>query len=705
MNLDAVQLIPWLSAFAAALCGVCAAVKPLHKMAAPVCITGIVSGFVIAMLAIPGVAEAGTVVTTLFEWIHVGGTFTPEGEYVGGIQADMGYYLDSLTMIMLAVVTGIGSLVAIYAAGYMKGDPGYSRFFAAVSLFIFSMTTMVMADNLVLIFLGWEAVGLASYLLIGHDYHRQSAVEAAKKAFIVNRVGDFGFLLGLFAVYGAFGSVELDAILPAAQAMLTHDASDLTGQALVAYQSAEAANPWLILLAPFGLMTGAFGKSAQIPLYVWLPDAMEGPTPVSALIHAATMVTSGIYLIARMMPVFELSPAALPTVAGIGGVTALFAATIALAQFDMKKVFAYSTVSQLGYMFLGIGALSATGAVFHLVTHAFFKALLFLTAGSVMHALAGQLDIRKISGLRHKMPITCWLMFAGCLALAGAPVVASGFWSKDLILGDTLSFGLSQSDPVLWVTYVGLALLGLLTAFLTGYYTFRVWCRVFLGPEQYEMGDDHHGDADGHHAHEPHEQPWLMNGPLVILAVGAILTGIILGPTKIFEGWIAQSSGNPYGAPLGEAAYHTADAAHGADAHAEHTHPHHIKGVHGVMMVFSGITAIAAIALAFLMHYKDRAMADKLQVTLAPLFNLLNRKYLVDELYNRVIVEPIRVVGHLFYVVDALIVDGLVRLLGGSPGWLGLGLRPAQSGRLHGYALGMAIGLGIVAAALLFALN
>ncbi|MEM9296646.1 MAG: NADH-quinone oxidoreductase subunit L, partial [Planctomycetota bacterium] len=394
-------LIPWVPLVAAALCAACCASRRAREFAAPICISGIGSAFVMTLIAIAklGGVEGDHYTAYFAPWIQAGGQWV-DGQYVGGLIADFAYHVDSLTAIMMLAITGVGSMVSIYAAGYMKGDPGYARFFAGVSLFIFAMLHLVMADNFVVLFLGWEGVGLASYLLIGHYYFKPSAAAAAMKAFIVNRVGDFGFLLGVFCIYQAFGSIRFEEVLPAAKALVTGDASGLAPGAATAYASAlasQAANPVYILAAPFGLMLGAFGKSAQLPLFVWLPDAMEGPSPVSALIHAATMVTAGVYLIARTIHLFELSPYALPTVAVVGSLTALIGAVIAASAFDLKKVFAYSTVSQLGYMFLGVSALSTYGAIFHLVTHAFFKAVLFLTAGSVMHALAGQLDMRKMS--------------------------------------------------------------------------------------------------------------------------------------------------------------------------------------------------------------------------------------------------------------------------------------------------------------------
>jgi len=662
MDLQFAILIPWLPALAAALCGVCCVKRGLRKLAAPTCILSILGGFLVTLGISGRVGPAGEGhaaaqhVIEAFRWIGV-----------GALQANMSYLIDPLTIVMLVVVTGIGTLVAIYAAGYMAGDRGYARFFTGVSLFIFAMTTLVMADNLVLLYLGWEGVGLCSYLLIGFYYQKPSAVAAAKKAFIVNRIGDLGFALGIFLIYQTFGTVSMADVL--AQA----------GQV----EHPTAAHQWI----PFLLMAGAFGKSAQLPLYVWLPDAMEGPSPVSALIHAATMVTAGVYMIVRLLPVFELSTYALPTVAIVGAVTALFAATIALCQNDLKRVFAYSTISQLGYMFLGVGVLSSMGAIFHLFTHAFFKALLFLTAGSVMHALAGQLDMRKISGLRTKMPITCWLMFIGCLALGGFPYTA-GFFSKDTILAETMVVGLGGHAPL----YTILAVVGLITALLTAFYTFRLWFRVFLGPTEYETANEHHGypvpahngDIQVQHVHEPHEVSWLMNAPLVVLAAGALLAGVV------GEHWIASMT--PGSVP-GSAA----TAAHGAEA-GLHDSAATLFGmnVHAAMMLISSVVAIVGIGAAGYYHWLNRPAAEDVARRYPAVVHLLANKYYVDEIYDRLIVTPLRTVGELCYALDRLMIDGLVALVGFLPRLVGLAVQPAQRGVLQGYGLGMAIGVAII---------
>jgi len=690
MTLELAKYIPWLPFLAAILCTICCMKKSLRGFAAPICIASIFGAFLIAVgvssevrafAAANDQATGASGVVTFWNWIQTG-TF-----HVG-----MSYFIDPLTILMLFVVTGIGTLVAIYASGYMKGDKGYARFFAAVSLFIFAMTTLVMADNLVLLYLGWEGVGLCSFMLIGYYYEKPSAVAAAKKAFIVNRIGDLGFALGIFMVWMRYDTVSLSEVVSGAKAMAA-SGGEVTTQDL-----------WI----PFLLMLGAFGKSAQLPLYVWLPDAMEGPTPVSALIHAATMVTAGVYMIARLFPLFELSPYALPTVAVVGGLTAVFAATIALCQYDIKRIYAYSTISQLGYMFLGVGAASTVGGVFHLFTHAFFKALLFLTAGSVMHALAGQLDLRKMSGLRHKMPVTCWLMFLGCLALAGFPFTA-GFFSKDMILADVMSRAyiadLSGGDGHLHLTtnlFFWLALLGLFTAFLTAYYTFRLWFRVFMGPEKYEMGSEHHAeeshdahghdhghdahhdsahDAHGHagHAsggHAPHEMPWLMNGPLVVLAIGAVAAGFLC------KGWVTTQVNAS-----------TAAAAHGSGEHHAHLFG---MDVHLAFAIISGLIAITGIAIAAYFHWLNRPAADRLAARFPGLVRTLENKWYVDELNDKVFVKPLRLLGEICFAFDRLIIDPLVSLVGFVPRAFGSVSRTAQGGVLQSYGVAMVLGVAVV---------
>ena len=409
-------------------------------------------------------------------------------------QADFAFLLDPLTLVMLLVVTGVGFLIHIYSVGYMAHEDGYWRFFAYLNLFMFFMLTLVLAENFLLMFVGWEGVGLASYLLVGFYYLKESAADAGKKAFLLNRVGDVGFLLAMFLMVAHFGSLSFSSVFGAIA------------------QHPEVQGGFLTAIALL-LLLGATGKSAQIPLYVWLPDAMEGPTPVSALIHAATMVTAGVYMIARSHVLFDRSPFALSVVAIIGAATALFAATVGMVQTDIKRVLAYSTISQLGYMFLACGAAAYSAAIFHLVTHAFFKGLLFLAAGSVIHAMGGQQDMRAMGGLRKATPITFWTMSSGVFAISGLPPF-SGFFSKDAILYQT--FVSPTAGPILWVV-------GIVTASLTAFYMFRLWYLTFFGDSR---------TKDAH----PHEGPWSMLVPIMILGVLALAGGWIGIPKALGGG-------------------------------------------------------------------------------------------------------------------------------------------------------------------------
>ncbi|MGB6193469.1 MAG: NADH-quinone oxidoreductase subunit L, partial [Terracidiphilus sp.] len=418
----------------------------------------------------------------------------------GALHIDFSFVLDHLSLVMLLIVTGVGFLIHIYSAGYMNHEEGYWRYFAYLNLFLFFMTVLVLAGNALLMFVGWEGVGLASYLLIGFWFQKTVAADAGKKAFVVNRIGDFGFLIGIFLLLATFGTLTFSEIAAKLAANPAWTGGILTATALC-------------------LLIGATGKSAQLPLYVWLPDAMEGPTPVSALIHAATMVTAGVYMIARTHFLFDRSPFALSVVAIVGAATALFAATIAVVQTDIKRVLAYSTVSQLGYMFLGCGVAAYSAAIFHLMTHAFFKALLFLAAGSVIHGLGGEQDLRKMGGLRKKLPVTFWTMTAAVFAIAGFPPFA-GFFSKDAILYAAFLEG--PSGKLLWFV-------GIVTALLTSFYMFRLWYLTFFG------------ESRNHDAH-PHESPWSMLGPLVVLGVLSVGGGWI--GIEHFSAYLAPSLGH-----------------------------------------------------------------------------------------------------------------------------------------------------------------
>ncbi len=563
---------------------------------------------------------------------------------IGTIKTSITLTADAMTALMLVMVTGVSSLVALFSADYMRGDKGYARFFAEVSLFVFSMCFLVLADNFVMLFIGWELVGLCSYLLIGFWFQKPSASAAAKKAFVVNRIGDFGLLLGIFLIWTTFGSVNF---------------ADVLGNPTKITEIA-AASPGIITTICLLLFLGAAGKSAQFPLHVWLPDAMEGPTPVSALIHAATMVTAGVYLVARSTPLFIASPDAQVVVAVIGGITALLAALIALTQTDLKRVLAYSTVSQLAYLFIGLGAAagleSATPAVsasmFHLFTHAFFKALLFLAAGSVMHAMGDVIDMRRFSGLRKALPITHWTFLCGALALAGFPLL-SGFWSKDEILGVLSEAG---HHPVHGNVFVMLYWIASLTALLTAFYTFRAYFMTFWGPEKFP-------EEAGHH---PHDASPKMAWPLRILAVCSVGIGLILGPTGLFGNYLHHAQGLP----------------------ASGAHTMHID-----VMVISGLIGLAGIALAWFFYVKNPAIPQRLASSAQPLYALSYHKFFIDEIYMAVIVTPLRLVATVASLFDTIVVGGLTNVIGQIPRIVSLIPRGLHNGLSPSYALVMFFGV------------
>ncbi len=599
----------------------------------------------------------------------------------GGFSADFTFYLDQLSLVMLLVVTGVGFLIHIYSVGYMHDDPSYYRFFSYLNLFMFFMLTLVLAGNYLQMFIGWEGVGLASYLLIGFWFTKDSAASAGKKAFIVNRVGDFGFLIALFLLIKHFGSLNFDRVFAA-----------------IAPMPAETAGAGLLTAIGILLMVGACGKSAQIPLYVWLPDAMEGPTPVSALIHAATMVTAGVYMVSRSHVIFERAPGALTVVAIIGTLTAFFAATIAIAQTDIKKVLAYSTVSQLGYMFMacGVGAFSA--GIFHLMTHAFFKGLLFLAAGSVIHALGGEQDMRNMGGLRKKIPWTFWTMTAATVAIAGIPG-AAGFFSKDEILW--------RSYQASWVYW----LVGVVTALITSFYMFRLWFMTFFGEYRGEAdaghGSGNHAgqDSHGHDAHGHggiHESPMVMLAPLVILAVLSLIGGYVGVPGSLggdnhfdkFLGPVFHSS----------ATENAEGQATGAKSTTEHTtEPAEPNTEASNELLFTGISVLAAFlgfGLAWLLYCKNPQLPEKIAAAMAGGYQTLVHKYYVDELYGAVFVKPL-INGStriLWHGVDQNTIDATVNDAGEGAWHVSDEVRHMQSGNLRSYAGWVAAGAAVVIA-------
>jgi len=580
---------------------------------------------------------------TLAHWIRA-----------GGFTSDFAFYLDQLSLVMLLVVTGVGFLIHVYSVGYMWDDAGYYRFFSYLNLFMFFMLTLVLANNYLLMFIGWEGVGLASYLLIGFWFTKDSAASAGKKAFIVNRIGDFGFLIGLFLIIQHFHSLNFtevfDKIRPIAP---------------------ETPGAGLLTTIGILLMVGACGKSAQIPLYVWLPDAMEGPTPVSALIHAATMVTAGVYMVARSHVIFERAPIALTVVAIIGTLTALFAATIGITQTDIKRVLAYSTVSQLGYMFMacGVGAFSA--GIFHLMTHAFFKGLLFLGAGSVIHAIGGEQDMRKMGGLGTYIPWTALTMGVATLAIAGIWPFA-GFWSKDEILWKAY-----QANWIYW-------LIGLVTAFITSFYMFRLFFMTFLGDYR-GIQVDKHGRvhvAHGHEEHghgEPHESPMVMLVPLMILAVLSLVGGLV-GIGNGFDHFLAPVFGP------GEAV----EAAGGTASH----------GLELLLMVVSVLVALLGAALAWVLYVSKPYLPQKIASALGGLYQAVLNKYYVDELYAAVFVKPL-VDGStriLWQGVDRKVIDDSINDAADGARHVSDEVRHMQSGNLRSYAGWISAGAAVVIA-------
>ncbi len=564
----------------------------------------------------------------------------------GTFRVNFELQVDQLTVVMLLVVAGVGLLIHIYSMGYMAHEGGYYRFFAEINLFMFFMLTLVMAANLVLLFVGWEGVGLCSYLLIGFFFLKKSAADAGKKAFIVNRIGDFGFMLGIFLAFWTFGSVNYSAIFRQASQM-----------------PVESAAPYGVLTSICLLLfVGAIGKSAQLPLYVWLPDAMEGPTPVSALIHAATMVTAGVYMVARMHVVYSKAPIAMLAVALVGAVTAFYSATIGLVQTDIKKVLAYSTVSQLGYMFLGCGVGAYAAGIFHLMTHAFFKGLLFLAAGSVIHALGGEQDMRRMGGLRNKIPWTYWTMLAATLAIAGIPGF-SGFFSKDEILEA------AQSGPYanMW-----LWLLGLFGALLTSFYMFRLIFLTFFGAPRY----------DEHKVHV-HESPRNMTVPLAILAVLAVAGGWFAAPRLV-------GGVDHFGHFLSPVFFSSAGETGALSAGEAAAAPGLVSSLFGLPV----IVALIGLLAAWWFYIKNPQTPENLAKSMSAPYKLLLNKYYVDEIYAALIVRPLLWISThaLWHAVDEGLIDGTVNGVADGARAAGRRVRLLQSGNARSYAAWVVIG-------------
>jgi NADH-quinone oxidoreductase subunit L len=568
---------------------------------------------------------------------------------VGSFGLDWALRYDTLSVVMVAMVTCISTLIHLYSVGYMSHDPTTPRFFAYLSLFTFMMLMLVTADNLVQLFFGWEGVGLASYLLIGYWYEKESACAAAMKAFIVNRVGDVFFMLGLCLTFWVFGSIEFSEIFGAID---QHKDARFGG--LPAYE--------VICIL---LFLGACGKSAQLGLHTWLPDAMEGPTPVSALIHAATMVTAGVFLVARMSPVFEYAPIALAIVTVVGASTALFAATIGCVQNDIKRIIAYSTCSQLGYMFFAAGVGAYQGAIFHLFTHAFFKALLFLSAGAVIHAMSDEQDIRKMGGIWKKIPVTYAVMWIGSLALAGVPYFA-GYYSKDFVLEAAYA---AHSGVGMYAF-----ICGLLAAFLTAFYSWRLLILTFHGAPR----------ADHHTMEHVHESPLVMLVPLLLLAVGAVFAGAVFAPSFIGHHWEEFWNGAIVNAPGNEIM-------------------HHVHEVPGWVPLAPTIVGLGGIALAYVMYMFAPSLPGALARAFPGVHRFLLNKWYFDELYDAIFVRPAQALARGFWKIgDVRIIDGVPNGLAASVAGAARQAVALQTGRVASYAFTMIVGLVVLVSLLLF---
>jgi NADH-quinone oxidoreductase subunit L len=625
-----IPLLPFAGFLVAGLFG-----KYLKERSAYFPIAGVIGAFLLSVNALFDVVGGVMLNENLYSWISIG-TF----------QVNVGFQIDQLTAVMLLVVTTLSSLIHIYSVGYMHGDKGYPRFFAYLALFTFFMLVLVMANNFLLMFVGWEGVGLCSYLLIGFWYEKKSASDAGIKAFVVNRVGDFGFVLAVLLIFLTFGTLDFSEVFAAVPTSVGIATYHLFGGDIS-----------VITLIALLLFLGATGKSAQLPLYVWLPDAMEGPTPVSALIHAATMVTAGVFMIARCAPIFSLSPTAMNTVAIVGGLTAVFAATIGLVQNDIKRVIAYSTISQLGYMFLALGVGAFSAGIFHLTTHAFFKGLLFLASGSVIHALSGEQDMRKMGALGSKIKITHLVFIIGSLALSGIFPFA-GFFSKDEILWS--AYNASPIGRALWV-------LGVVAAFMTAFYSFRLIYLTFYGKSRVSHEAMHH----------VHESPKVMTVPLMILAFFSVVIGWIGMPGAIIP------NANLFGdflAPLFPHAVHAGEESHWLELG---------------LMFFSVIVALGGIRLAYSMYVKNTSAPDRIAEKFKGAYTLLLNKYYVDEIYNAVFVNGVvhKTAKFLYTVGDVKIIDGLINGLANAIGRTSQNGRKLQTGSVQQYAFTMGLGL------------
>ncbi|MDH5209445.1 MAG: NADH-quinone oxidoreductase subunit L [Burkholderiaceae bacterium] len=621
-----------------------------------VTIAGVLVSTVASFMVFNDVMAGNTFDGTVYTWA-----------VVGGLKLEVGFLIDALTATMMVVVSFVSLMVHVYTIGYMADDPGYQRFFSYISLFTFSMLMLVMSNNFLQLFFGWEAVGLVSYLLIGFWYKRPTAIHANLKAFLVNRVGDFGFVLGIGLIYAWFGTLHYAEVFAAAPG--------LAGKAVEFVPGA----PWMLMtVICVCLFIGAMGKSAQFPLHVWLPDSMEGPTPISALIHAATMVTAGIFMVARMSPLFELSDAALTFVIVIGAITAFFMGILGVIQNDIKRVVAYSTLSQLGYMTVALGASAYSAGIFHLMTHAFFKALLFLAAGSVIIGMHHEQDIRKMGGLWKKMPVTWITSLVGSLALIGTPFL-SGFYSKDSILlaiEASAASGHAGATIAYWALLIGVA--------VTAFYSFRMFFLVFHGKPRWESADHghgHHGHDDAHHG-TPHESPAVVTVPLVLLAIPSVVIGFVAIDAMLYGDYFA-------GSIVVDAARHPA-----MKELAAHFHGATAMSLHSFLTAPFWLDLVG-VGLAWFLYLKRPDLPAVLQARMQGLYRLLDNKYYLDRINEVVFAGGARWIGTGLWkggdvaLIDGVAVNGSARLVG----WVAAASRLLQSGHIYTYAFGMIIGL------------
>lgn len=651
-SLIAVPLAPLAGSLLAGILGTAFGGNRIGRVASHTAtILGVFVAFVISAMTLYSVMVDGAHFNqTLYEWMTV-----------GSLKMEVGFLVDSLTAMMMCVVTFVSLMVHIYTIGYMADDDGYDRFFSYISLFTFSMLMLVMSNNFLQLFFGWEAVGLVSYLLIGFWYDRPTAIFANMKAFLVNRVGDFGFILGIGLIAAYAGTLNYDQTFAKAGEL-----------AAMGFPGTD----WmLITVICICLFIGAMGKSAQFPLHVWLPDSMEGPTPISALIHAATMVTAGIFMVARMSPLFELSDTALNFILIIGAITALFMGFLGIIQNDIKRVIAYSTLSQLGYMTVALGASAYSAAVFHLMTHAFFKALLFLAAGSVIMGMHHNQDIRWMGNVRKYMPVTWFTFLLGSLALIGTPFF-SGFYSKDAIIEAVHASNLPASGFAYFAVIAGV--------FVTAFYSFRLYFLVFHGKERYDQNPDAHHDDHGHHGHDekPHESPWVVWVPLVLLAVPSVVIGAMTLMPMLFGDFFKNVI-------FVDAARHPAMA-----KLAEEIHGWVPMALHGFMTAPFWL-ALAGVLVSWYMYLINPALPAAIKRASGPIYRLLENKYYMDWINENILARGARMLGTgLWQVGDRALIDGAV--VNGSwklVGWVAGVVRWVQSGYLYHYALVMILGI------------